>query len=84
MPSSDKTKENLMASMIKSKTGATQEKTSAKPASQPAKKTGGSKQAASTRKSRPAKKKSSKSVLPDERRLQAADPYQSRGRIWPD
>lgn len=90
MPSSDKTRANLMASMQKTKGGATQAK-------EPAKRAATSKPAASSKKPQATKKKTAKKKAAtktarktvkrtetSERRLSAVDSYQSNGRIWPD
>lgn len=85
MSNADKTREKLLNSMRKTKAGSEQkednagssaQKESEKPASAPA--------ASSSKPAKqspvPAKKKSSKTPVMQG----SSDPYQSRGRVWPD
>lgn len=84
MSSTDKTREMLVNSMVKTKTGAQ--------TNEPAKSGTGPAQATKTPAKPVAKKKSAKKKAVAKRSTvkkkaaaqPAVDPYQSRGRVWPD
>ena len=87
MSNADKTREMLVNSMVKTKSGS-----EAKPAAK-ASAGAASKPAATTAKKKTAKKKAVTRRTPAKARVHAklsgraqpaADPFQSKGRIWPD
>jgi len=84
MPSSDKTRENLISSMVKTRDAATAKKAPAGTGAKSAKPAGAGRSAAGRKKPASVKKKTVKKPLPGGKSNPAADAYQSRGRIWPD
>jgi|GEM_PF-3566478 len=82
MSSTDKTREALMNTMVTTKTGAKTNESPANKASAPASTKPVAKKKAATRKKAVAKKATPKK--PAAKSAPQADPFQSKGRVWPD
>lgn len=84
MSTTDKTRAALLNTMIKSKTGGEAENKTeaAKPAAKAAPKKAATKKKAVTKKAAPAKKAPAKKA--PAAKVASNDPFQSRGRVWPD
>lgn len=82
MTTADKTKQKLLDSMRKSKSGAARKPAAGTRAKTTQKAT--ARRAPAKKADAPKRPAPAETVMPATTRQTSADPYQSRGRVWPD